>query len=106
MDEKGVNHIQMDNKLKKNQVVSMITALAIVAVGSPQISGAVLLAGSKQNSYSDFKNVKKIVAKPSRHVIYVNESLEHNQVYVATEDFDLVKSYIIEHCEKVTLIDK
>ena len=102
LDDKGVNHIQMDKQFKKNQVVSMITVLAGAALGNPQTAGAGLLAGSKQNSYSDFKKVVKIVAKPSRHVIYVNEGLNHNQVYVAKEDFEQVKAYIIEHCHKVS----
>jgi len=102
LDDKGVNHIQMAKQFKKNQVVSMITVLAGAALGSSQVAGAGLLAGSKQNSYSDFKKVVKIVAKPSRHVIYVNERLAHNQVYVAKEDFEQVKAYILKHCPKVS----
>lgn len=100
LNDKGINHIQMDEHLKKNQVISMITILVGTAAGSPGTTGAGLLASSKQNSYSDFAKVTKIVAKPSRHVIYVNETLEHNQVYVDKEDFEQVKTYIEQHCKK------
>ena len=31
-------------------------------------------------------------------VIYVNETLEHNQIYVDDADFDFVRNYIIERC--------
>ncbi len=106
LNDKGVHHIQMKKQFKKNQVMAMITVLAGVATGSPQTAGAGLMAGSKESSYSEFKNVKKIVAKPSRHVIYVNESLDHNQVYVAKEDFEQVKAYIINHCKELTLVEK
>ncbi len=103
MDNKGVRHIQLEKQFKKNQVMAMITVLAGAAAGSPGTVGAGLLAGSKKSSYSEFKSVKKIIAKPKRHVIYVNESLEHNQVYANKEDFEQVKTYIIEHCKNATL---
>lgn len=106
LNDKGVHHIQMQKQFKKNQVIAIITALAGAAAGSPQTIGAGLMAGSKESSYSKFENVKKIVGKPSRHVIYVNESLNHNQVYVAKEDFDQVKAYIVKHCKKVTTADQ
>lgn len=34
----------------------------------------------------------------SRHVIYVNQVLGHNQVYADDADFDLVRNHIVEHC--------
>lgn len=106
LNDQGIHHIQMKKQFTKNQVIALLTALAGVAAGSPQSAGAGLLAGSKQSSYSDFKKVKKIVAAPRRHVIYINESLEHNQVYVSKEDFDQVKSYIIAHCKGASVVEK
>lgn len=106
LDSKGISHIQMEKQFKKNQVMAFITVIAGLASGNPQEAGVGLLAGSKQSSYSDFSKVQKIIAKKSRHVIYVNESLQHNQVYVAKEDFEQVKDYIVDHCKKATLIDK
>ncbi len=98
LDNKGVTHTQMRKQIKRKQIMSWITVLAGVATGNPTTAGAGLLAGSKNSSYSNFKSVKKIVAKPKRNVIYVNETLEHNQVYVASEDYEKVKLYIIDHC--------
>ncbi len=106
LDDQGIHHIQMKKQFKKNQVIALLTILAGAASGSPQSAGAGLLAGSKQHSYSDFKKVKKIVAVPRRHVIYINESLEHNQVYVGEEDFDQVKAYIVGHCKDASLVEK
>lgn len=106
MNDKGINHIQMQKQFKKNQVVAMITVLAGIAAGSPETAGAGLLAGSKSSSYSEFKNVKRIVSKSNRHVIYVNGALEHNQVYVAKEDFEQVKTYIVNHCQSAIYVEK
>ncbi|HZJ83607.1 MAG TPA: hypothetical protein VFD57_07340 [Clostridia bacterium] len=97
MDEKGVKHIQMQKQFKKAQVLGMITAL----VGTnPTTTGIGLLAASKSSSYSEFSKVKSIIAKKSRGLIYLNENLERNQVYVAKEDFDYVLDYLLNHCPK------
>lgn len=106
LNSKGVNHMQMQKQFKKNQIMAFITVLAGAAAGNPQVAGAGLLAGAKQSSYSEFDQVKKIVANSKRHVIYINESLQHNQVYVAKEDFYQVKDYIVRHCKQATAIDK
>lgn len=102
LDAKGINHIQVQKQFKKNQVMGWITAMAGAASGNLSVAGAGLLAASKSNSYSQFSKVKKIVAKPKRHVIYVNEQLDHNQVYVHKEDYDEVLKFIIEHCPKAS----
>ncbi|MEA1975450.1 MAG: hypothetical protein U9N10_07870 [Bacillota bacterium] len=97
MDEKGINHIQMQKQFKKNQTISMITILAGTLSGNVQTTAAGLLSGSKQNLYCSFSKVKTVTINKKRHVIYVNETLNRNQVYVDTADFDLVKDYIIKH---------
>ncbi len=101
MDEKGVRHIQMQKQFKKAQVLGMITGLA---GRTPTTIGIGLLAASKKSSYSQFSKVKSIRAKKSRQVIYVNESLERNQIYVAAEDFDEVLDYLVSHCKKASLV--
>lgn len=104
MDEKGVNHIQVDSQHDRAQVLAWITTMAGYAAGSAQAAGAGLLAASKKNSYSDFKKVKKIVLKPSRNVIYLNQALERNQVYAEPDSFQQVADYIIQRCPKATVV--
>lgn len=100
MDDQGVKHTQMEKQFRKSQILSMLTVLAGMASGSPQTAGAGLLAGAKRSSYSQFSKVKKIVARPRRHVIYVNESLNRNQVYVSPGDYGRVLEYILARCPK------
>ena len=97
MDQKGIKHIQMQKQFKKAQVLGIITALTGT---TPTTTGIGLLAGAKQSSYSRFSKVKSIRAQRRRQVIYVNERLEHNQIYVPAEDFDQVLDYLVSHCKQ------
>lgn len=58
----------------------------------------IMLAAAKQESYTDFQRVRRVVARPRLHLIKVNERLEKNQVYVPREDFDFVLDFIRSHC--------
>lgn len=100
MDDEGVKHIQMEKQFSKSQVLSMLTVLAGMASGSPQTAGAGLLAGAKRSSYSSFSKVKTIVARPRRNVIFVNESLNRNQVYAAAADYTKILEHIVSRCPK------
>lgn len=106
MDDVGVKHIQMDKQYDKAKVLSMITVLAGIAGGSPGTVGAGLLAGSKKSSYSKFSKVKKVVLKPGRRVIYVNQSVERNQIYAGPENFDQIAAYITDRCKKAAIVKK
>ena len=100
MDDKGVNHIQLDKQYKKAQALGFLTALIGVTAGSLSAGGAGLLGASKQSLYTNFKKVKSIKISPRRNTIYINESLKRNQIYAVKEDFQFVKEYILKNCPK------
>lgn len=100
MDDYWVKHIQMQKQFKKSQVLSMIVVLAGALAKNPQTAGAGLLAGSKQSLISNFDQVKTIVVREKRNVIYLNESLTRNQVYADAADFAFIRDYIISCCKK------
>lgn len=100
MNAHGINHIQIQKQFKKNQVLAMITTVAGALSGSPQTAGAGLMAASRQHLYSPFSSTKKLVLKPKRHVIYINEILKHNQIYANDAQYDFVANYIKEHVPK------
>ncbi len=104
MDEKGISHIQMQKQFEKAQVLAWLAVMAGAAAESPVTAGAGLLAYSKNSSHSEFKKVTKIVCKPRRKVIYVNQTLEHNQIYVDPKYFDQVADYIIARCKKAKVV--
>ena len=98
MDEKSIKHIQLPRQFKRAQAMGLITALVGLAAKRPTTAGAGLLSATRQASTSDFKYVKKVKAYPRRHLIKFNETLNKNQVYAATEDFDFVLDWIRTRC--------
>ncbi|MBQ7203246.1 MAG: hypothetical protein IJS03_04410 [Eubacterium sp.] len=97
MDENGINHKQTPDQAKKAKKIGAATMAAGAAGGSLSTIGIGINA-TRTEMYSEFKRVKKVKAYPSRKVIKVNETLNHNQVYCQKEDFEWVKNYIITHC--------
>ncbi len=104
MDDTQVKHIQMHKQFQKNQLLSMVVILAGLMAGNIQATAAGILAGSKQSLICRFEKVKSIAVNEKRHVIYVNEKLNHNQIYVDSTNFAFVSNFIISRCEnaKVT----
>lgn len=100
MDEKGIKHKQTPSQAKKAQKLGRITMIAGAASGSIGTIGAGMNA-QRTEMYSEFAKVRKVKACPHRHLIKVNEFLEHNQIYAAKEDFEFVKDYIISHCSNI-----
>lgn len=99
MDQNGVMHKQMPKQVKKAQVIGFITAMAGIMSRNLTTTGVGLNAAARTEMYSKFDSVKSVKAFPRRHVIKVNETLEHNQVYVSPQYFDFVLRYILDHVQ-------
>ena len=97
MDEEGVRHTQLDSQFKKAKVISMLTAFAGAAAGSPGAVGTGLLAGSRNTMYSGFGSPAKVRAFPRQDTIKIDRTFSHNQIYAEDADFDFVYRYIISH---------
>lgn len=97
MDKKGIRHIQASRQFKKAQLLSFLAVLAGTASGSPTLTGAGMLSGSKQTLYSDWKQVKSVKSCKKRNLIYVNALFNRNQVYTEDADFDFVLDFIKTH---------
>ena len=98
MDDEGVLHRQVNSQFLKSKKVSFAGFVMGLVAGKPGVAGANLLAATKSSSYSAFSKVKSVKPKRWLHTIKVNETLEKNQVYVPSEDFDAVYQYILERC--------
>lgn len=97
MDNEGVNHQQVPRQAAKARGIAGFTMLMGAAAGNLSAVGAGM-AAARTEVYSSFAKVKKVKAYPSRSLIKVNQTLTHNQVYAAPEDFDFVRSYITARC--------
>ena len=98
MDEKKVAHIQLPKQYEAAQALGWLTALAGGAAGNITAAGIGMNILNKDRSVSEYTKVKKIKGVKHRHVIYVNEGLEHNQVYADDADYDFVMDFLASHC--------
>ena len=97
MDEKGINHAQIPAQANKAKKLGR-TAFAAGAASGRFGAMSAGIASQRTEMYSEFAKVKKIKAYRRRGRIKVNETLNHNQVYVFKEDFDFVLGYISDRC--------
>lgn len=100
MDDKGVNHIQLQSQYSKAQAVGFLTALSGIVSGDLTTAGAGLMSATKRNLYTTFRKVKSIKIVRSRYTIYLNESLTKNQIYASNQDFDEILDHILACCPK------
>lgn len=106
MDDKGVKHTQLPPQVKRAEALSLITVLAGIASRNPTTVGIGLNAGARSTMYTEFAKVRHVKIYEKRGVIKLNQLLEHNQVYAEKEDFEFVKSYIMERCTKTKKVAK
>lgn len=99
MDQNGVMHKQMPKQVKKAQLIGAITALAGVMSHNITTTAVGLNSAARTEMYSRFASVKSVKANPRRGLIKVNETLNHNQVYVSPQYFDFVLRFILDHVQ-------
>lgn len=100
MDQQRVVHRQIASQAKKARRIGRAAMFAGAASGRLTAVGVGLNA-QRTEMITEFSRVKKVKVCPRRHLIKVNETLAHNQVYAAPEDFDFVAEYIRSHCPNV-----
>lgn len=99
MDDATISHIQQEKHVKKAEIISALAVLSGIASGDPGMVGTGLL--SLRNALTTtFANVKTIKSYKKDNIIFINETLNKNQIYVSDEDFDFVLNYLIDHCPK------
>ena len=101
MDEKGVNHCQVNAQAMRARKMGIITAAAGVATGNLTTAGIGVTSASRSSLYTSFNKVRSIQCSKHRNLIKVNELFFKNQVYVRDEDFDFVYEYIKSHCPQI-----
>ena len=97
MDETGFVHRQIASQAEKAKKIGRAAMTAGAASGTHGAFAAGI-AAQRTEMYTEFAKVKKVSPYPRRHVIKVKETLEHNQIYAADEDFAFVQQYILSRC--------
>ena len=103
MTDDYVKHIQLEKEVKKAEAIGAVTLFVGLMARNFATAGAGVLAKTKTESTSVFKNVRVLKVRRRRHTIHVNQLLEKNQVYAEDADFDFVEQFIRERCKNAKL---
>ena len=98
MNEEGIAHIQLPKQTKKANAIGWLTMMAGAAANNLTTAGIGMNVMNKNRATYTFSRARKVVAKKSRHVIYLNETLERGQIYAEDPDFDFVFDFISTRC--------
>lgn len=101
MDERGINHIVRECQRKKNYLMAFFGMTAGVLSNNPGVTGANMIACSRQNMYTPFKKVRKIIYSRKNGIIkLICSDLTRNAVFTQRKDSEMIFKYICEHCQK------
>lgn len=103
MTDDYVKHIQLEKQVKKAEAIGAVTLFVGLMARNFATAGAGVLAMTKTESTSEFKNVRVVKVRRRRHTIHVNQLLDKNQIYAEDADFDFVEQFIRERCLKAKL---
>lgn len=95
LNEEGVQYSTQSNTTKKNRIVNGLAISLGLLSGKPTISGAGLLANSKQSVTIKWKNIKQVRYEPKPKTIMLSSSpLDNIAVFCTDENYPIVEAYI------------
>lgn len=101
MDDKGINHIVRECSRKKCYLLAFFGMTVGMLAKEPGITGANLIAYSRQNMYTPFKKVKKIIYNRKNGIIkLICSDLTRNAIFTYKDNSETIFKYICEHCQK------
>ena len=103
MDEEKIVHMQQPKQFEKAKAIGWLTVMAGGLTNNLTTSAVGLNIMDRNKSEYAYDKIKKVVAKKSRNVIYMNETLEHGQIYADDADYDFVLDFISQRCENAKI---
>ena len=98
LDEDQLVHEQEAAQFQRARKLGLAAILVGIFSKRPATVGQGIFIASKNTSTSTLAKVRRIKPRRAWHLIKVNEGLEHNQIYVPKEDYDLVLDFLRQHC--------
>jgi hypothetical protein len=86
LDSNGIRSYTLKDQANKNRIVNSLAVVLGLLSGKPAVSGAGMLAQSRQDVYLKWKNIKKINYVPSKHVVMVKGGFTENLAVFCTKD--------------------
>lgn len=100
LSEKELVHRQTKKQFRQAQKLGCALAVVSIFARRPAGVGQSMMVAAHNKSTTTLKNVTEIRGKRRRGVIYVNQRFNHNEVYVAPEDYNFVFNFLCAHCPK------
>lgn len=95
LDDVGIQTFTQSDTEKKNRIVNGLAISLGLLSGKPTISGAGLLANSKQSVSIKWKNIKQVRYKSKQKTIILRSSpMENIAVFCTDENYSIVEAYI------------
>lgn len=96
LDDQGVLCRTQARQAKKNRIINFLTVLLGFLSGKPAVSGAGLLAQSRQEVFLKWNRVKKITYKPGSHIILLRGGWTENiALFCTKENYSVVKQFVM-----------
>ncbi len=104
MDDKGINHLEMPKRQDRAALLAWLGILAGIMAGSPSAVGANLIASSRKQLYTDFKQVRKIHVYPKRNLIKLTASnMTRNLIFAPPGELQFVLQHIASRSPKASI---
>lgn len=95
IDGKGIRCYTEKNQKRKNTLVNSLVVIFGIFSGKYSVSGAGMLAQSKQDLKINWKNIKKVSYHPKQQFIILSKNFaERMAVFCTKENYDKVSSVI------------
>lgn len=85
LDEKGALYRTGAGQARKNWIVNVLTVIMGLLSGKPAVTGAGMLAGSRQNVFLSWKRLTRVTYKPRSRTILLRAGLADNIGLFCTE---------------------
>lgn len=95
LNEESVQYSTQSDTTKKNRIINGLAISLGLLSGKPTISGAGLLANSKQSVSIKWKNIKQVRYEPKQKTIMLRSSpMVTIAVFCTDENYSIVEAYI------------
>lgn len=105
MDDREVRHIEMPSSADRSRLMAWVGLIAGLAARNPTVMGSSLLALSRSQMATRFRDVRKVVVYRRRGVMrLIARDMTRNLIYVDREHFQEVVDHVLARCPRETRI--
>lgn len=104
INPKGVTFITLPGQQRKNKVMAVLLILFGAVKSSPTPIGVGMIAAARQNMYTDWKNVRKIIYHKKRKLIALKCSdMTKNILFCHRENADEIFNAVCFYCPRAQI---